>query len=401
MLKQFKSFLSLCRRCYNVKPEQTIAKQLTTRIKVGGPISIADYMKEVLTNPLGGYYMHRDVFGAGGDFVTSPELTQMFGELLAIWYLNEWSKAGAPKPVQIVELGPGRGTLCRDILRVFDKFDMSKYVTVHLVEVSPRLTEIQAKNLCFRVMVESKNVYVQHGVTTQGVPIYWYKHLDDVPKQFTLFLAHEFFDALPIHQFKKTDKGYREVLVDIDPNDEKKFRYVLSHSETLTGRLLIDQQEIRQYVEVSPEALGIVNKMGSRIESDGGLALIVDYGHNGIGNDSFRAFKNHHLHNPLVEPGSADLTADVDFAAIKKAALKGNEVLVFGPITQRQFLMNMGIDFRLERLKETANVQQKESLDYSYGMLVNADQMGERFKFLGIVPKSLSVILNRYPISGF
>ncbi|KAF5284167.1 hypothetical protein FQR65_LT00167 [Abscondita terminalis] len=383
------------------KPELRLTQQLLSKIKAGGPITIADYMKEVLINPLGGYYMHRDVFGASGDFVTSPELTQMFGELIAIWFLNEWSKAGSPRPVQIVELGPGRGTLCEDVLRVFARFDLLNNATVHLVEVSPYLTKLQGKNLCLRVHIDSEDVCVQKGVTTHGAPIFWYKNLDHVPKQFSLFLAHEFFDALPIHQFKHTEKGYREVLVDIDPKNQNTFRYVLSPSETVVGKLFISKDENRPCVEVSPESLSVSHKIGKRIENDGGLALIIDYGHNGIGTDSFRAFKNHQLHDPLVEPGSADLTADVDFAAIKKAALKDNKVLTFGPLCQREFLLNMGINFRLEKLKNKGNFQQNESLDYGYSMLLDKDKMGERFKFLGIVPASLGVILNRFPISGF
>ncbi|KAF5296316.1 hypothetical protein FQA39_LY12533 [Lamprigera yunnana] len=393
--------------CHSINPEITknsIVQHLRTKLQIGGPISIADYMKEILTSPLGGYYMHRDVFGAEGDFVTSPEVSQVFGELIAIWFLNEWSKAGSPKPIQIVELGPGRGTLCHDILRVFARFKLLDYATVHLVEVSPHLTKLQAETL--RVSLNQNddcgdNFYVQKGNSTYGVPVFWYRHLDSVPKNFTIFIAHEFFDALPVHQFKKTNNGYREVLIDIDPHKPTHFRYVLAPTETPIGKLFIGLKETRSYVEISPETLSLTNKIAHRLERYGGLALIVDYGHNGDGTDSFRAFKNHKLHDPLIEPGSADLTADVDFAAIKKAAIQNNEVLVTGPILQCEFLRNMGIDFRLEKLKTQATSGQKESLDFGYKMLMDRDKMGERFKFLAVVPATLSLILNKYPLCGF
>lgn len=312
------------------KPQNDIIKQLRYKIKATGPITIAEYMKEILINPATGYYMHNDVFGQGGDFITSPELGQIFGEMIALWFLNEWSKAGSPKPVQLVELGPGRGTLCQDILRVFKHFRLLEEISVHLVEVSPHLSDLQAKRLCMSSEINigtnqgtnfktrQESLAYQEGQGISGIPIAWYKHLDDVPNAFTLLIAHEFFDALPIHKFQKTDQGYREVLVDIDPSNKSNFRFILSNSETAIGKLLIRNDETRPHLEVSPESLVLTQKIATKLESYGGFALIADYGHDGSGTDTFRAFKKHQLHDPLVDPGTADLTADVDFAALKK-----------------------------------------------------------------------------------
>lgn len=376
--------LNLSTRATPEPSSSSITQQLITKIKVGGPITVADYMKHVLVNPQSGYYMHRDVLGDKGDFITSPELSQMFGELLAIWFVNEWSKIGLPKPMQIVELGPGRGTLCYDILRIFSRFRLLEpgLTTVHLVEVSPHLTKLQSDLL-----------------SSFDVPITWHKHLDDVPDQFGFYLAHEFFDALPIHQFKKTERGYREVLIDLD--GPAQFRFGLAPGETAVGKCFISADETRDFVEVCPEGLNLADKLAKRIERHGGLGLIVDYGHEGKSADTFRAFKCHKLHDPLVEPGSADLTADVDFEAMRKVIVDKSDVLVYGPVSQRQFLLNMGIEYRLEKLRSNANGQEIASLDFSYGMLVDADKMGERFKFMAIVPASLGAILSRYPLCGF
>lgn len=208
------------------KEPHIIAKAIHSKIKATGPITVAQYMKEVLINPLGGYYMHRDVFGEGGDFITSPELNQMFGEMVAVWLLNEWSKMGAPKPFQIVELGPGRGTLSQDILRVFDHFGCLKEATVNLVEVSPLLSDIQAKRLCMQSeqINDDNSVIHRQGMSHQGVAIKWYREFNDLPNLYTMLVAHEFFDALPIHKFQKTEIGYREILIDIDPSQDISFR---------------------------------------------------------------------------------------------------------------------------------------------------------------------------------
>lgn len=238
------NFKQMSRAYYNVKrktapDENYLSKYIFQKIRVKGPLTIADYMKIVLTNPLEGYYMQKDMFGETGDFITSPEISQMFGEMLAIWFINEWQKVGSPKPLQIIELGPGRGTLCCDILKVFSHFKILHSCNIALVEISPHLSDLQARKLCLNSELccdqslmyrKGKEVIkvllfflsiVYLGVSHYGVPIEWYKQLKDVPNTFSLILAHEFFDALPIHKFQRTYTGYKEVLVDIDPSCEK------------------------------------------------------------------------------------------------------------------------------------------------------------------------------------
>ncbi|KAK9754141.1 putative S-adenosyl-L-methionine-dependent methyltransferase [Popillia japonica] len=406
------------------KTQYDLAKSLYAKIKTTGPVTVADYMKEVLTNPLGGYYMHKDMLGETGDFVTSPELSQIFGEMIAIWFLNEWSKVGSPKPFQIVELGPGKGSLCQDILRVFNHFQALKEASVCLVEVSPLLSDIQARKLCVQTVL-SKNeddpVYREGASVAHKIPIKWYRNLKDVPNIFTLLVAHEFFDALPIHKFRKTALGYREVLVDIDQGKDMCFRYVLANNETPALKLFLKQEERREEFdnetpalklflkqeerreefEVSPESLVVIKEIAARLEQDGGLALIGDYGHAGEGTDTFRAFKKHKQQDPLkhkqqdplVEPGTADLTADVDFQLLKNAAVEDGKVLAFGPVTQRDFLLKMGIEHRMKNLEEVADEEQMKSIKFGFDMMTDSSKMGNRFKFLSLLPSVLEKLL--------
>lgn len=219
----------------------SLARQLSAKIRATGPITVADYMKEVLVNPSSGYYTQHESIGAGGDFVTSPELSQLFGEvsvlwlwptelqlfvvvvqMLAVWLLNEWHKVGSPKPMQLIELGPGKGTLMEDILRVswartstiwyqwywlsvlfqvFKHLGHLDGVSVHLVELSPRLQDLQAKRLCSEVTLGSASETC--GMTHAGCPIYWHHGISEVPDgAFACVLAHEFFDALPVHKLQ-------------------------------------------------------------------------------------------------------------------------------------------------------------------------------------------------------
>ncbi|KAJ7342067.1 hypothetical protein JRQ81_008611 [Phrynocephalus forsythii] len=370
-------------------PASPMLKHLIMKIKATGPITVAEYMREVLTNPVKGYYMHHDMLGEKGDFVTSPEISQIFGELIGIWFVSEWMASGKPKKFQLVELGPGRGSLTSDILRVFNQLSslLSKCeISVHLMEVSPKLSEIQASVLTEEntKLQESSAAYMQ-GVTKTGLSIFWYRDLNDVPVGNSFYLAHEFFDALPIHKFQKTEKGWRELLVDIDPEAPDKLRFVLAPSITPAAEVFIHDEESRNHVEVCPDAGIIIQKLAQNIEENGGAALIVDYGHDGTKTDTFRGFRGHKLHDVLVSPGTADLTADVDFRYLQRIAQE--RVATLGPIKQQDFLRNMGIDIRLQVLLQNANdVLTRNQLLRSYEMLMDLDKMGARFNFFAMLP---------------
>ncbi|XP_076394555.1 protein arginine methyltransferase NDUFAF7, mitochondrial isoform X1 [Megachile rotundata] len=409
-IKVLPNYLNYCSySSYNSSNEKSksLYRYLYTKILSCGPITIAEYMKEVLTHPTAGYYMNKDVFGKRGDFITSPEITQLFGEMIAVWILYEKKKI-SKDPFQIVELGPGRGTLMKDILRVFKQLKVLSDVSVHLIEISPTLSSIQAKTLCkttkeYDTVTNNfdQNVipYYREGVTEDGINVYWYRSVMDLPKKFSIFLAHEFFDALPIHKFQKTNKGWSEVLVDIiEGSNEEKFRYVLSNTATPATVYLTDDDK-REHIEVSPDTLVIINYIAEYLWEYGGFALICDYGHNGDKTDTFRAFSQHKIYDPLVHPGSADLTADVDFAAIKKIATKNDRLISFGPVTQASFLKNLGIDVRLDMLLKNSSQEERKRLESEYQMITN--EMGTRFKVLSLFPSILKEYFHKLPVAGF
>ncbi|XP_043475311.1 protein arginine methyltransferase NDUFAF7 homolog, mitochondrial [Leptopilina heterotoma] len=393
------------------KDKSNLYKQLYSKILTCGPISIADYMKEVLTNPIDGYYMKKDVFGHKGDFVTSPEISQLFGEMIAVWILHEWKKI-SNKNFQLVELGPGRGTLSNDILRVFKQLQCADKVSLHLVEISPTLSEIQAKNLCasyedIKPVVNSnvKNAIgpYRQGITKDGIKIFWYYSVNDVPQNFSVIIAHEFFDALPIHKFQKSNKGWHEVLIDIDKNSssQEKFRYVQTKGPTLASKLYLEKSETRLHVEISPQTMVLVDTLANFLTQNGGFGLIIDYGHDGEKTDTFRSFREHKQHDPLLNPGTADLTADVDFSLIRKIATKNNRLVTFGPINQEDFLKQLGIEVRLQSLLKNATDKEKKFIIDGYRQITDANQMGSVFKVFSVFPAVLKQHLEKWPVSGF
>nr|XP_019564282.2 protein arginine methyltransferase NDUFAF7 homolog, mitochondrial-like [Aedes albopictus] len=381
----------------------SLTNDLKSRIRATGPFPVATYMKQVLTNPSAGYYMTSgDVLGSKGDFITSPEIGQIFGEMIAAWCVNEWSKFGRPVPFQLIELGPGKGTMMRDVLRVFDQLKVSSHgMAVQMVEMSEHLSAVQAEVLCRSSTEYTDKPYYRSGVTANGTKIYWYRQLEDVPEGFAVVLAHEFFDALPVHKFVKQDNAWKEVLIDIEPQKEDRFRFIVSKSETPMLRLFLnnytDLLEDRTHFEISFEAESIVRQIGARFSANGGFGLVIDYGHLGDKRDTFRAFKNHKLHDPLLEPGSADLTADVDFSLLNRFCEDTAQIVTIGPTSQRAFLEAAGAQERLNVLMSNGGLSEgeKQRLADGFRMLTDPEQMGERFKFFGLYPKELESFVRR------
>lgn len=354
-----------------------------------------DFMRESLTNPLGGYYMHCEALGQQGDFITSPEISQLFGELVGVWCLHVWRQNGSVRPLHVVELGPGRGTLAGDVLRTLSQFgDISNDVSVSLVEVSPRMRRLQRQQLAGESHPLTDNGPSPSRIVSRfGAPVSWYNTINDVPSEdvgFTVFLANEFLDALPVHQFVKRDGHWREILVDInhEPSEASVdlFRFVVSPVATPSLSYMMGQDvpsDVDCY-EVCPDARVVIQRIAKRLSKTNGIALIADYGSDPPHGLTLRGFKGHDLHDVLDDPGSADLTADVDFAALRRAV--GRLGVCCGPISQALFLHQMGIEMRLSSLLSSVSVEQGKELQSGYEMLTASDKMGERFKFFVVLP---------------
>ncbi|XP_004507529.1 uncharacterized protein [Cicer arietinum] len=412
---------SLCNppdHSHNPTSDSELVKHLKGIIKFrGGPISLGEYMSEVLTNPKVGYYINRDVFGAEGDFITSPEVSQMFGEMVGVWVMCLWEQMGQPKRVNLIELGPGRGTLMADLLRGASKFkNFTESLHIHLVECSPALQKLQHKNLkCVDEENADENADKRTFSSLVGTrtPVSWHAALEQVPSGLpTIIIAHEFFDALPVHQFQKASRGWCEKMVDVA--EDSSLHFVLSPHPTPATLYLLKRvkwaatEEIAKLnqIEICPKAMDLTQTIVERISSDGGGALIIDYGLDEVVSDSLQAIRKHKFVHLLDDPGSADLSAYVDFASIRHSAEEASgEVSVHGPITQSQFLGALGINFRAESLLQNCTEEQAESLRTGYWRLVGDGEApfseggddsapigtGTRYKAMAIVNKNQGV----------
>ncbi|CAL5367947.1 unnamed protein product [Camellia sinensis] len=392
--------------------DSELVKHLKGIIKFrGGPISVAEYMEEVLTNPKAGFYINRDVFGAEGDFITSPEVSQMFGEMVGVWAMCLWEQMGQPNRVNLIELGPGRGTLMADLLRGSSKCkNFIESLHIHMVECSPTLQKLQYENL---KCVDEDHPEKRSISTLARTPVSWHATLEQVPTGLpTIIIAHEFFDALPVHQFQRASRGWCEKMIDVA--EDSSFRFVLSPQPTPATLFLMKRckwagaEEIAKLdrIEVSPKSMELTQTIAKRISSDGGGALIIDYGLNGVVSDSLQAIQKHKFVDILDNPGTADLSAYVDFASVMHSAEEVSEdVSVHGPITQSQFLGSLGINFRVEALLENCTDEQAESLRTGYWRLVGDGEapfwegpdeqvpigMGTRYLAMAIVNKKQGI----------
>lgn len=328
---------------------------LKNLIREKGPIDIAEFMGLALGHPAHGYYMKGDPFGARGDFTTAPEISQMFGEMVAAWIMDVWQQMGSPV-FTLLECGPGRGTLMADIMRATKNvpgfYDSAK---VHLLEISPALRAMQAAAL-------------------ENYAPEWHVNLETLPDRPMIVVANEFLDALPVRQLIHTADGWKERVVGIANGN---FAF---DTKELPFNLPVDAAEGAIF-EISPVRSQFVTDLVKKLN---GAALIIDYGHSesGIG-DTLQALKSHKYISPLEEIGNADLTTHVDFHAVKLAAeAAGGEVS--GPVEQGAFLKDLGIGQRAEILTLRATPAQKFDIEKALQRLVDPSQMGSLFKVMGL-----------------
>ena len=349
-----------------------LADKIEAIIAAQGPISVTDYFALCLADPEYGYYRTRDPFGRGGDFVTAPEVSQLFGEMIGIFLVHAWEKHLKPRRnVRIAEIGPGRGTMMADVLRVARKLapDLHDAATIHLVETSPTLREIQAKTL---------------GMHADKVS--WHDGFDEIPDGFLLLAANEFFDAVPIRQFVKTQSGFRERLVGIDSKGKLSF---VTGAGSLDPALLPTDHQMTPpgtIAEVAPARAAIMQMLADRLFNGGGTALIIDYGHlaSGFG-DTLQAVFKHEFDPPLAHPGEADLTSHVDFEVLADVA-RSRSISVNGMMTQGDFLLKLGLAERAGALGRGKAMAEQDRIRAAVERLAGngPNQMGDLFKVMAV-----------------
>jgi SAM-dependent MidA family methyltransferase len=344
-----------------------LKQELAAMIAHDGPITLERYMSLCLGHPRHGYYMTRDPFGAGGDFITAPEISQMFGELLGVWASEVWRLAGSPAPARLVELGPGRGTLMSDVLRVARVApQFLEAITVHLVETSPALRAIQEQTLA-----------------RAPKPVSWSADVGETPSGPAIVLANEFFDALPVRQYVRTIGSWRERLVGLGASGD----LVFGLSDQIERGLTAPARE-GSIIEVGAVGQRLMGEIAGRLAREGGALLVVDYGYpeTSVG-DSLQAVSRHAYVDPLAEPGEADLTTHVDFAALARAARAAGAKVV-GPVTQSHFLLQLGIERRAQSLMKKATAEQAKAIVDAFDRLTGVKDprrhMGELFKVMAV-----------------
>ncbi len=344
-----------------------LAQHIASLIRKDGPLPLDKFMDIALGDPEHGYYRTRDPLGQAGDFTTAPEISQMFGELLGLWCVDMWQKLGSPASFNLIEFGPGRGTLMADAVRAAKLMPaFGSAVTITFLETSPTLRAAQKKN------VPGAN---------------WIDTVKDLPQGPSLILANEFYDALPIRQFQKTERGWRErcVTTQTTASDEPpRFQYCLSEelADPLILPVAVREAPLGSFSEICPVGQSIMKQLHQHFDAYPGASLIIDYGYaNSTAGDSFQALKNHKFVDPLAAPGEADLTAHVDFEALGEPFDKGCR---YGPKEQGPFLEALGIGARANALSGKANEQQKGDIASALKRLTDPDAMGSLFKAIAV-----------------
>ncbi len=359
-----------------------LADILRRRIALAGPITVAEFMTEALNHPALGYYRSGRPLGAGGDFVTGPEISQMFGELVGAWLAERWLVLGSPPRVRLVELGPGRGTLLLDALRATRTVTgFHDALDLHLVEIHAGLRDLQRNALA------------------DYFALHWHERLAEVPSGAPLLLvANEFLDALPIRQLVRQPWGWAERMVGL-ARGSTEFAFASAPGKSPLAALLSEPvraiDRFGSVAELSPAVTSLISEVARRIVADRGAALFIDYGYeSGTNGDTLQALRAHRPSGVFEAIGEADLTAHVDFAAVRRAAHQAG-ALTDGPTAQGDFLRDLGIETRAALLRQMATPAQAEAVGVAMRRLIDPGQMGTLFRAIALRDPALP------PAAGF
>ena len=348
--------------------QMSLRERISRMIRLAGPMPLAEFMHVALNDPQSGYYSRQPAIGAKGDFITAPEVSQLFGELIGIWCVSAWKSLGSPPAFALVEAGPGHGTLMADILRTAQRFaSFNSAISVHLIEASPAMVARQRERLA-----------------NAGHRIHWHTALQTLPAMPTLFIANELLDVLPFRQYVKSGRNWLENCVGLDANG--KLAFMLGAGQ-IDPALLPDghqHQPDGSVFETSLAREAFVQELCENLLKREGAALLIDYGHmkSGFG-DTFQAVQAHKPADPLADPGSADLTSHVDFEPLRRladhAGIAGSAIA-----TQGEFLLAMGLLERAGLLGSTAGNDRREQIRNEVERLAGPGQMGSLFKVMGL-----------------
>ena len=311
-----------------------------------------------------------DPFGRAGDFITAPEISQIFGELVGLWTIGVWEMMGSPDPFVLAELGPGRGTLMADMLRTGRvKPSFLKAASVHLVEMSPRLKAVQ-----------------QAALASSGHAVQWHARIDDIPRAPVIFVANEFFDAMPVRQFQWQDGAWAERVIGL--SDDNELAFGLSPVGQRPAGITLPDGAV---VEASPTGKAVMTLIGERIARDHGAALIIDYGSDkpGIG-DTLQAVRQHKYESPFAMPGQADVTAHVDFATLARTASEAG-IEPRPVVTQGEFLVRLGLVERAQVLGRDQDTKTRDGIASAIERLAGPKAMGKLFKVLAVASPGLKL----------
>lgn len=348
--------------------ETPLEREIMHLIAEEGPIGFDRYMDLCLSHPVHGYYRSRDPFGRKGDFITAPEVSQMYGELIGVWCVDAWDAMGRPDTIRIVELGPGRGTLMADVMRSLGAIgSFQAAVDIHLVETSPVLKARQAEAL-----------------GAQPATVTWHEIFDTVPQERAIIIASEFFDALPVRQFEQRTGAWFERVVGLSSSGGLAAGLVPQPVEEahlgLPGSFVCEG-DIWEFSRARIELAQLVSR---HLAANSGACLIIDYGHvaSGFGG-TLQAVRDHRPVSLFTAPGDCDLTSHVDFEGLG-AALAADENTAYPPITQRDFLLAMGLEARAGVLRQNADPAIRRDVDLAVARLADCDQMGNLFKVCAV-----------------
>ena len=350
----------------NESPMTPLARNLAARIAGDGPVTLHDHMEACLYDPAHGYYKKREALGRGGDFITAPEISQVFGELIGLWAGEVWRLMGEPAAVRLIELGPGRGTLMADALRALRVLPaFLKCAAVHLVETSGAMRAAQ-----------------EVALAGAGCPVFWHERIEEVPDGPAIVIANEFFDCLPVrqHVFDQRTGLWRERLVDFKDGG---FEFALSEAGIDGAALGLDAHaaEDGAIAETRPGSRGVLQSLAARAPL---AALLIDYGYaRPAYGDTVQAVSRHRFAGLFDAPGETDLTAHVDFPALAREAKEAG-LAASGPMPMGEWLLRLGLEARVSQLMRGASGEEAARLTRGVSRLVDPAQMGALFKVLAL-----------------